>query len=440
MAESRTTRFGLARWSADTDGPGRVEFDDSFANLAANAAGLLRGTLAARPAAAPANERFLYYVDSGAEIGQLHLSNGTGWVHLNPPANITYASATELADADAAAEAAGASTTVARGDHKHAVPTAAPGTSAVGDAAAAGTLTSLARSDHRHAREGFSATAPPGATAGGVSAVGTGTSPARSDHTHGLTAAAAGGSAVADVAAEGTAATVARSDHRHGREAFGSPTAATVGQGSTAGTATTLPRSDHSHGLPAGSPVSSALGDTTADGTSTSVARADHRHGREAFSATAPTDVVHGSGATGSSASPARADHSHQLAQDSVSLTIGSVIVAPSGWSIDTANSIARRYGGLLFWSAIFVYGGTTAITPGADNNLPDTTVGTVQAPYRPLQEYPFVFRVGTNTFGMGGIVRTGETNAGAIILGEMLANSSFGNGARIGIAATYAI
>jgi hypothetical protein len=90
-------------------------------------------------------------------VNKLFWYNGTTWVDAMGD-EITYATTTELADVDAAAESAGSSTTVPRGDHKHAAATGTPGSSAPGDTAAAGTATTLARSDHKHGRENHGAT------------------------------------------------------------------------------------------------------------------------------------------------------------------------------------------------------------------------------------------------------------------------------------------
>lgn len=133
--------------------------------------------------------------------------------------DVSYATVTELVDVTKAAEAAGTSLTVARGDHKHDVTTAAP-TAAIdiGDAAAEGTATTLMRSD---AQLSFPAPVAgyPVDTTFAAEADGTATTPARSDHRHTITdpttlpAAIAYGTAAS---AEGTSTDVARADHNHG--------------------------------------------------------------------------------------------------------------------------------------------------------------------------------------------------------------------------------
>lgn len=62
MAESNTTRLSIRRWTADGDTPQRTDFDTSFANLESRVAGWVApNTLANRPAAAAAYDRFLFH-------------------------------------------------------------------------------------------------------------------------------------------------------------------------------------------------------------------------------------------------------------------------------------------------------------------------------------------------------------------------------------------
>lgn len=74
MAESDSPRFGLRRWSAGTDTPSRVEFDQGHANIDDLGAIDKQGTFAARPAAAI---RGTYYWDTTNEY--LWRDNGSGW-------------------------------------------------------------------------------------------------------------------------------------------------------------------------------------------------------------------------------------------------------------------------------------------------------------------------------------------------------------------------
>lgn len=80
MVESTTTRLGLRRWSAGTDGPSRDEFDSSFANLEARAAIYLEGTRAARPAAGAGGRFYTVKGDAALLNGTQYYDNGTTWV------------------------------------------------------------------------------------------------------------------------------------------------------------------------------------------------------------------------------------------------------------------------------------------------------------------------------------------------------------------------
>lgn len=123
--------------------------------------------------------------------------------------------------------------------------TAAAGTIAVGDTAATGTADSLARSDHRHA---LPAPAAPANVDKSAASAGVATTVARADHKHDVSTASPGASIdIGDAAAEGVATSLARSDHQH---AFPAPVAAppVVSTAGATGVATTPARSDHTHG------------------------------------------------------------------------------------------------------------------------------------------------------------------------------------------------
>jgi hypothetical protein len=83
MAVSKTTRFGVTRWTEDTDPWTRDDFDDDNAAIEAKAAGFLEGTLAARPAASAANARMLYRATDGTgALGVLFYSTGSAWLPI----------------------------------------------------------------------------------------------------------------------------------------------------------------------------------------------------------------------------------------------------------------------------------------------------------------------------------------------------------------------
>lgn len=123
-----------------------------------------------------------------------------------------YAAAGEIANVTKAAAAAGTAKSVARGDHKHDVTTAAPAATGVATAAAEGAATSLARSDHAH----LSNTAPSDVTKA-AAVIGASGEPARADHKHDVSCAAPAALSVApnNVATEGVATSLSRSDHLH---------------------------------------------------------------------------------------------------------------------------------------------------------------------------------------------------------------------------------
>jgi hypothetical protein len=93
-------------------------------------------------------------------------------------ATIAGASPDDTADA-------GTATTVARGDHRHAAPCAAPGSIAPDDAAAEGNSTSFARANHVH---GITCGAPAALTLTATAAESSGTGFARDAHVHATSA------------------------------------------------------------------------------------------------------------------------------------------------------------------------------------------------------------------------------------------------------------
>jgi len=262
------------------------------------------------------------------------------------------------------------------------IATGTPGASAVGDTALAGAATTVARADHRHAREAFGATsvtithtattdsgtaltparsdhnhvfAAPVSSSnvviGGTSAIGTATTFARGDHTHSVAIGAPVASAPGDAANTGTADSVARSDHRHAREAFGDvSTAQTATVTSVAGSAVTLSRSDHNHAFSLATDVQTLainVGGGSSAGSGTTFARGDHAHG---LSTGVP--VALGATATaGGAVSVSRSDHIHPttgLVTDTLNQTIAgiktfsSIPVLPATNPVN-ANDAARK-------------------------------------------------------------------------------------------------
>lgn len=94
MTVTTTPRFGLTRWSANTDPFSRAQMDAAMAALDAGAAMFLEGTLAARPAAAKAG-RLYRVTDAAAEAPTVFWDSGTTWVEIRPTLT-AYATNAEL--------------------------------------------------------------------------------------------------------------------------------------------------------------------------------------------------------------------------------------------------------------------------------------------------------------------------------------------------------
>ncbi len=135
------------------------------------------------------------------------------------------------------------------------IPAAAPGASAPGDTASAGASSSVARADHRHSRtDSYGAVGSMSAEAiGDTASAGSSANVARIDHRHAMPGTGTPSTqAIGDAAAAGSGPTVSYSDHKHAMPAFATPSGAlTFGGANAAGSAATLPRADHVHALPA---------------------------------------------------------------------------------------------------------------------------------------------------------------------------------------------
>lgn len=117
MTVSSSPRLGLTRWSSADDPFSRGQLDGDHADLDNLVAiDLQVASLNARPAAA-IRGRFCT-VDDGSTTPRTYRDTGTRWVEVNLP---TYGG-TPTAETFGKAGAAGTSTTVARGDHVHAMP------------------------------------------------------------------------------------------------------------------------------------------------------------------------------------------------------------------------------------------------------------------------------------------------------------------------------
>ena len=137
MSVTQTTRLSVYRWSSGADSFTRSQLDTSHAQLEALAAGFLQA--ASRPAAGAAYLGFIFY---NTTTQALSYCNGSQWIGLN-----SFGSPSSLAFDQAGAD--GTATTVARSDHKHALP--GFGTPVdVSTSNQAGSASTVARSDHQH--------------------------------------------------------------------------------------------------------------------------------------------------------------------------------------------------------------------------------------------------------------------------------------------------
>lgn len=151
-----------------------------------------------------------------------------------------------------------------------------PSTQAFGDSATVGTSDTLARGDHKHAWPSF---ATPSIALGSSAAAGVATTPIRSDsRIAAFDATSPTTQAIGDSAVVGTAAFAARRDHKHAMPAFATNTVA-LGSSAAAGSAATLIRSDATiAAFDATSPTTQAVADAAAVGTAAFAARRDHKH------------------------------------------------------------------------------------------------------------------------------------------------------------------
>jgi|SRR6478736_1793721 len=165
MAISQTTRVGVTRWSGGNDAFNRDQMDESHDRIETRLGTFYQGTIATRPAASATYARGFYLAtDQNAPQGILYYCDGTAWRAVN-----AFNAPSAQTPGDAIAE--GTAVTLARSDHKHALP----GWGTVGEiagvstASSAGVLVKFARADHVHLLNDASVTAGKIA-AGGVSA------------------------------------------------------------------------------------------------------------------------------------------------------------------------------------------------------------------------------------------------------------------------------
>lgn len=310
----------------------------SSVGAVANAGGatsVMVDTFANRPAFGTAGRLF---VDTTNNL--LYRDTGAAWQQIYDFA------ATPSTQAFGDAAAAGSAVTVARGDHKHAMPSLANPTSTTsyGLTAQNGSAASAARSDHTHGTVSLSSNVASTQAFGDSATNGTGTAPAKDDHKHAMPAAPTI-SGLGGVANGGNTPSIS-ADVFGSRPAFGtagrlfvdttnaviyrdtgaawvqiyafdaSASTQAVGDSASAGTAVTVSRGDHKHAMPAFGAVTgqTSYGAASGNGSAATIARSDHTHGTVSLSANAASAQAPGDTASnGSGTAPSKDDHKHSL-------------------------------------------------------------------------------------------------------------------------------
>jgi hypothetical protein len=230
----------------------------------------------------------------------------------------------------------GTNTSVARSDHRHDLPAAAPITNlSPATTNAEGTTTSVARADHTHAIATSLTAVITTIQPDDAAAQGTQDSFARGDHRHAIAAAAPTSSLSATTTnAEGTSTSFSRADHSHA-VLTGVPSTQNPDQSNAIGTSANLARADHIHNIPCDTPV--ALGSANTEGTSTSFARADHVHAGGTF---LTSNVKAGVVASGSFAgSPKKATVTFTTAFASTAYSITITGIDARTWSYESKTT-----------------------------------------------------------------------------------------------------
>jgi len=166
----------------------------------------------------------------------------------------------------------GDSTSFARANHVHNIPTATAVTIGANSTNTQGDADSFARSNHTHdLNTGIVSTQTPDQT----NAEGTSDNLARADHVHNIPTAVAVTIGANSTNTQVDADSFAKSDHTHNIET-GNVSTQNTGQTNQEGTSSNLARADHLHEIPTDTPVDTST--TNNIGTSSSFARADHVH------------------------------------------------------------------------------------------------------------------------------------------------------------------
>lgn len=143
MTTGTTTRIGLTTWPSGNDPFGRAQLQQDNLSLDNLVAIFKTGTTGSTPVAGEAASAKTFYYDT--TTGVLSYNDGTAWRTIDDKAT-SGDSYTVIPGAVVTPQ--GASTRVARADHKHAIGTASAST--ISGANSEGASTSFARADHNH--------------------------------------------------------------------------------------------------------------------------------------------------------------------------------------------------------------------------------------------------------------------------------------------------
>lgn len=180
----------------------------AIANVGSTAPSVEVNTFANRPAFGTAGR---LYVDTTSNI--VWRDTGSAWQQL-----YAFGSPSTQAFGDSVTD--GTAVTVARSDHKHAMPALGNVTAqtAYGASSNNGVAVTASRSDHVHGTPALSSNVGSTQAFGDSASNGSGTAPAKDDHKHAMPALANPSSSTSfgQALANGSALTAARSDHLHG--------------------------------------------------------------------------------------------------------------------------------------------------------------------------------------------------------------------------------
>lgn len=211
--------------------------------------------------------------------------------------------------------AEGVSVSLARADHVHNIPAAAPTTNLnPASTNSEGVGTSFARNDHSHALDMAQAGDLSTVNAGDTENLGSVDRLVRADHQHPVSTSAATSLDADSTNTEGVSVSLARADHTHDL-ATGIPSTQNPDQSNSEGSSPNLARADHIHNIPAAAPtINLSPATTNAEGVGTSFARNDHTHALSMAQAGDLSTINAGDAESlGSVDRLVRADHQHPV-------------------------------------------------------------------------------------------------------------------------------